>query len=66
MDVKVHWDCPHCKQETEIHVDVESPSDYYPDLACEHCGKEIRDDKLDIEIMEEASDCFVRAADFRD
>jgi hypothetical protein len=48
----VQWQCPHCKKETKIPVEVESPSDYIACADCEHCCKEIADPRLDAKIYE--------------
>ena len=53
---EIPWVCPHCKNFISISVEIESPSDYYPNLDCEICDKEIDDPKLDEAILREASE----------
>ena len=48
----VQWQCPHCKKETQIPIEIESPSDYIACADCEHCCKEIADPRLDAKIYE--------------
>jgi len=62
--MNVEFLCPHCNKITDIFVEVESPSDYYPETVCEFCGRDIEDDKLDQKIMEEASEHFVGIAEY--
>ena len=66
MEIEIEWNCPNCRQITNIVVEVESPSDYYFDSYCEHCNHQIKDGKLDMKVMEEAAECHVRLIDFRD
>jgi hypothetical protein len=56
--LEVEWVCPFCYKETDIFVEAESPSDYYPDTFCEHCGKEIHSEKLDDKILKEVSEAW--------
>jgi hypothetical protein len=65
--------CPHCGRETEIEVNVESPSDYYFENTCSECQKPItefvhwrsgRKMDLDTVIMEEVSEDFASRAEF--
>ena len=60
----VEWLCPHCDKDTEIRIEIESPSDYYSFNQCEHCGLEIKDSLLEDKIMEEASEYFVSQAEW--
>ena len=46
-------------------LEVETQRIEPAEKVCEHCGKEIKDDKLDIKIMEEAGECLFTAAEFR-
>lgn len=64
-NVEVEWQCPSCRGITDIFVEVESPSDYYPDKTCEHCGEEIHDAALDRKIMDAVSDYFASRAEFQ-
>ncbi len=57
--IEIPWNCPHCKQETEIMVEVESPSDYMSDNFCGFCSKEIKSTKLDEKILNEVADAWV-------
>jgi len=61
----VEWICPHCHRSTLIGVEIESPSDYYPETSCEYCGKEIQDSKLDDKISQEVVNYIVGRAENR-
>lgn len=60
----VSFRCPHCDKMTDVFIEIESHSDYYPDKNCEHCGKEIEDSTLDNKILDEVNDYFVGMADW--
>lgn len=64
QSTEIPWQCPHCKKETNIHVDVESPSDYIASNECEHCGQEINDPNLDAKVMQGIADYFAGRADY--
>ena len=49
---QIQWQCPHCKKNTQIMVEIESPSDYIACADCEHCGKEINSPTLDQRVYE--------------
>ena len=64
QSTEVPWMCPHCKKETQIHVDIESPSDYIASNECEHCGQEINDPNLDSKVMQSIADYYAGRADY--
>ena len=40
--MKIDYICPFCKEDAEISVSYESPSDYYAEgYECGNCGKEL-------------------------
>lgn len=61
---EIQWSCPHCKKETQIPVEIESPSDYIACADCEHCGKEIGDPKLDQMVYQKVIDYYAGKADY--
>jgi hypothetical protein len=64
QSTEIKWKCPHCKQMTNIPVEIESPSDYIACSDCEHCGKEIKDPKLDAKIYDAVINHFAGRADY--
>lgn len=64
QSTEVPWMCPHCQKETQIHVDIESPSDYIASNECEHCGQEINDPQLDSKVMQSIADYYAGRADY--
>lgn len=63
---EITWDCPFCKKETIIFIEIDSPSDYVAETNCEHCGREIKDSNLEDKICLEATEYFIGLADYRD
>jgi hypothetical protein len=61
---EIPWECPHCRKTTDIFVEYESNSDYYPCLECEHCNKEIKDDALDIILSQEVFEYIVARTEY--
>lgn len=41
MNIELPVTCPFCASETNIFIEVDSPSDYYFDSSCESCEREI-------------------------
>ena len=64
QSTEIEWQCPHCKQITQIPVEIESPSDYIACADCEHCGKEISDPKLDQKVYQKVIDYYAGKADY--
>jgi len=59
------FECTNCHKDTDIDIVIESPSDYYPDCHCEHCGFDMYDnDKLQSRIMEFVGEYFVARAEW--
>lgn len=58
-NIEIEYVCPHCHKDIFISCEIDSPSDYCPENFCGHCGKEIKDDKLDAKIMDEVSEYFI-------
>ena len=64
QSTEIEWQCPYCKQITQIPVEIESPSDYIACADCEHCGKEINDPKLDQKVYQKVIDYYAGKADY--
>ena len=57
--------CPHCKRQAEIEIEVESHSDYYPQMECDECGGDLSNAPgFDEAVSEAVTDCMAAAADY--
>jgi hypothetical protein len=65
MTVITEIKCPHCDKISDIIIEVESPSDYYPSSECEHCdGKLPVNSKYDMVVYEAVTDGYTGQADY--
>lgn len=62
--MKVNYACPSCKEELELEVEIDSPSDYYLlDENCEKCGTKFPESVHD-KVFEEIPDYYAGLADY--
>jgi hypothetical protein len=65
MTVTTEIKCPHCGQTSDIVIEVESPSDYYPSSECEHCdGNLSKHPNYDFVVYEAVTDGYAGQSDY--
>lgn len=64
VTISLKYKCSHCKNNIIIPVEIESSRDYFPNINCQFCGKDINDGKLDSKIDEEVLNYFIGRNDY--